>query len=57
MDRDKKRRYWDFNDDVELGTDWSVLYDDLMLTGGNDYLHRDEALRMVEKIKMRTRKK
>lgn len=55
MDKNDKKKYWDFNDDVEMGEDWSILDDDLMLTGGNNYLQKDEAQRIVEKLKMRTR--
>lgn len=43
--------------DMEIAEDWSIIDEDLMLTGGNNYLQRDESSKLVEKIRNRMKYK
>ena len=49
-DKEKKKAYTNWQQDMEAGKDWAGLEDQLHLTGGNNYKQREEALRVAERI-------
>jgi hypothetical protein len=57
MDSKERKDFRNIQEDMEMGEDWSILDEDLMLTGGNNYLQRDESSKVVEKIRSRMKYK
>lgn len=57
MDSKEGKDYRNMQEDMEIGEDWSILDEDLMLTGGNNYLQKDETSKVVEKIRNRMKYK
>lgn len=53
MGKEDKKKKKDWNNEVEIARELSVFEQDLHLTGLNDPLQRDEALRELKRIKHR----